>query len=83
MIHKIDNSTYIIDGLLSIDELNYKLDLNISTGNYETISGLLIENMGEIPTEQDNRTMEIDGLLFKIEAVKGKRIDKVKLYINN
>ncbi len=82
-IKKIDNSTYIIDGLLTIDELNYKLDLNISSENYETISGLLIDTMGEIPRELDDRTIEIDNLVFKIESVKKKRIDKIKLYIGS
>jgi putative hemolysin len=81
-IRKLDNSTYIIDGLLSIDELNYKLGLNISSENYETISGLLIDTMGEIPSEKDDRTIEIDDLVFKIESVKRKRIDKIKLYVN-
>jgi len=82
-IKKINNSTYIIDGLLTIVELNYKLDLNISSENYETISGLLIDTMGEIPSENDDRTIEIDDLIFKIESVKKKRIDKIKLYIGN
>jgi putative hemolysin len=80
-IKKIDNSTYIIDGLLTIDELNDELDLSISSDNYETISGLLIDNMGEIPGEHDDRTIEIDNLVFKIESVKRKRIDKIKLYV--
>lgn len=81
-IKKLDNSTYLIDGLLTIDELNDELDLNISSENYETISGLLIDTMGEIPGEEDDRTIEIENLVFKIESVKKKRIDKIKLYIN-
>lgn len=82
-IKKLDSSTYIIDGLLTIDELNYKLDLDISSENYETISGFLIDTMGEIPQERDDRTIEIDNLVFKIESVKKKRIDKIKLYIGS
>lgn len=82
-IKKIDNSTYIIDGLITVDELNYKLNLDISSENYETISGLLIDTMGEIPRERDDRTIEIDNLVFKIESVKKKRIDKIKLYIGS
>lgn len=80
-IKKLDNDTYLIDGLLTIDELNSKLDLNISSDNYETISGLLIDTMGEIPNDHDDRTIELDNLVFKIESVNKKRIDKVKLYI--
>ncbi len=82
-IKKIDNSTYLIDGLLTIDELNSELELNISSDNYETISGLLIDTMGEIPSEYDDRTIEIENLVFKIESVKKKRIDKIKLYIGS
>jgi putative hemolysin len=80
-VKKIDDSTYIIDGMTTIDELNIKLDLNLYSENYDTISGYLIDHMGSIPQEHDERTIEIDHLVFKLESVKNKRIDKVKLYI--
>lgn len=37
--------------------------------------------MGRIPQENDDRTIEVDHLVFKLESIKHKRIDKVKLYI--
>lgn len=80
-IKKVDDSTYLIDGLTSIDELNNKLDLNLYSENYDTISGFLIDRLGTIPQENDDRTIELDNLVFKLESVKHKRIDKVKLYI--
>jgi putative hemolysin len=80
-IKKIDDSTYIIDGLATIDELNNKLDLDLFSENYDTVSGYLIDHIGYIPQENDDRTIEIDNFVFKIESVKQKRIDKVKLYI--
>jgi len=49
--------------------------------NYDTISGFLIDKMGSIPQEYDDRTIELEHLVFKLESVKNKRIDKVKLYI--
>lgn len=80
-IKKLDDSTYIIDGLTTIGEMNNRLDLNLYSENYDTISGFLIDHLGSIPQEQDDRTIEIDNLVFKLESVKHKRIDKVKLYI--
>lgn len=80
-ILKIDTNTYIIDGLVTIGELNNKLDLNLYSENYDTISGYLIDRIGSIPKEEDDRTIEIDNMVFKLESVKHKRIDKVKLYI--
>ena len=80
-IVKVDVNTYIIDGMLTLGELNNKLDLDLYSDNYETISGFLIDRIGSIPKEKDDRTIEIDNLVFKLESVKSKRIDKVKLYI--
>lgn len=80
-IKMLDTSTYLLDGLLTIDELNEELDLGISSENYDTISGFLIDTMGAIPSDDEDRTIEIDNLVFKIISVKQKRIDKIKLYI--
>lgn len=82
-LKKLDNDTFLIDGLLSIDELNNALNLDMSSENYDTISGLLIDTMGEIPSDDDDRTIEIGNLVFKIESVKQKRIEKIKLYIGS
>lgn len=80
-VKKLDESTYLIDGMATIDELNSMLDLDLFSENYDTISGYLIDHMGSIPQEHDERVIEIDHLVFKLESVKNKRIDKVKLYI--
>lgn len=80
-VQKLDDSTYIIDGLITIDELNEKLNLNLYSDNYETLSGFLTELIGFIPKENDDPIVEQDHLVFKIKSVKRKRIDKVKLYI--
>lgn len=80
-IKKIDDSTYMLDGLVTLDELNLKLKLDIHSDNYDTLSGYLIDQIGCIPQEKDDRTIEIEHLVFKLESVKHKRIDKVKLYI--
>lgn len=80
-IKKLDDSTYLIDGMTSIDELNNRLDLDLFSENYDTVSGFLIDHLGTIPQENEDRTIEFDNLVFKIESVKHKRVDKVKLYI--
>ncbi|BCN28824.1 hemolysin family protein [Anaeromicropila herbilytica] len=80
-IEKMDDSTYLIDGLINVDEINSKLDLEIESENYDTISGLLIDTIGEIPKEGDTRKIEVDNLIFELVSVKEKRIDKVKLYL--
>ena len=80
---KIDENTYLIDGQYYIDDLNDDLMLNLESEEHETIGGLIIDLLGEIPDEDEpeERIVEFDNCTFKIESVKDRRIDKVKLYI--
>lgn len=82
-INKLDETTYLIDGLVTISELNNRLDLDLYSENYDTISGYLIDHLGCIPNEKEDRIIEIGKLVFRLVSVKHKRIDKIKLYIGN
>jgi len=79
----VGENTYLIDGHYYIDDLNEKLLLNLESEEHETIGGLVIDLLGEIPDEDDTeeRIVEFDNCTFKIESVKDRRIDKVRLYI--
>ncbi len=82
-IEKLDEYTYLIDGQYYIDDLNDELQLNLESEEHETIGGLIIDLLGEIPDEdeKEERIIELENCTFKIESVKDRRIDKVKLYI--
>lgn len=82
-LEKIDENTYMIDGQYYIDDLNDELGLNLESEEHETIGGLIIEILGEIPDEDETeeRILELENFTLKIESVKDRRIDKVKLYI--
>ena len=80
-ISKLDSNKFLIDGLVLIDEINEKLHLNLASDNCDTISGFLIDIMGTIPNEGEDKTIEYENCIFKIQEVKEKRINKVELYI--
>jgi len=80
-IRKVDNNTYIVSGLLSLDDLNDNLDLNLISKNYNTIGGFLISLMGCIPKINENKTIEYGDVIFKIEEVKQRRIERIKICI--
>jgi putative hemolysin len=55
-IVKIDeNACMKLMDLFQLMKLMSKLDLEIDSENYDTISGFLIDEMGIIPSESDNR----------------------------
>ena len=79
---KIDENTYVLSGSMPIYEVNKLIKSNIPEGDYDTLSGYLQEELGRIPTEEENPIIETDELIFKIEEYEDKRILKVKDYKN-
>lgn len=75
---KIDENTYIFSGSISVSEVEKMLDVEIPEGDYDTLSGYLIEELGRIPDEKEKLTIETEEVIYKIEKIKDKRITKIK-----
>ena len=82
-IVKVDENTYMIDGNTDLDDINEELGLELASENSETLGGFIIELLGDLPDEEEkeDKVIEYENLVFKIESVKDRRIEKVKLYI--
>lgn len=78
---KIDNNTFIVDGLLSLVDLNNYLDINIKSDISDTVGGFLINEIGEIPKPNEDITIEYNNVIFKVEEVDEKRIKKIRISI--
>ena len=78
-IKKIDKNTFLITGNIALYELEDALNVTIEQGDYDTLSGYLVDKLGRIPTDKDKGVMiETDKINYKIEMVKNKQIIKVK-----
>ena len=80
---KIDNNTYLIDGGVSLYEFKKIIGVEIPEGDYETLSGYLIEKLGRLPEENEDIVLEDENLTYKVEEYEDKRIKKVKVCRNN
>ncbi len=80
---KIDDNTYMINGSVSIHDLRKILNVEIPEGEYDTLSGYLIEKLGRIPLDNENPIIETDKVTYKIEEYEDKRIIWVKACRNN
>jgi putative hemolysin len=78
-IQKIDSTTYIANGMVSIDEINETLDVELPSEHYDTIGGLVIDLLGSIPKENEENIVEYENIIFKVEKVNEKRIELVKI----
>lgn len=81
-LEKIDNHTYLVDGIYSIDDLIDNLNIDIISKNHNTISGYLIDILGEIPDDTYlDKEIEVNDIIFKIKSIKENRIDKIELIL--
>ena len=82
VVKKIDENTFMIDGNVSLDDLEEDYGIILESDSSETIGGFIIDNLGEIPTESDlGKEMDFGKYKITITSVKERRIDKVKLVI--
>ena len=75
---KIDDNNYLINGDVSIFDLKKILGIEIPEGEYDTLSGYLIELLGRIPEDDENPVIETEKVIYKIEDYEDKRIMKVR-----
>ena len=80
-LQKIDDYNFIVDGNYLIDDLDDELDLKLDNVNHDTISGFVLHLLGEIPDDNQERSVTYENLTFKITGVKGNRVTKIKLTI--
>ena len=65
------------DARIDIHDLNELLDAELPTNGFETLGGLIYEQLGRIPKKGEVLTFE--GLSLCVETVSGHRISKVSI----
>ena len=80
---KIDDNTFMISGSVTIYDLRKILEVDIPDGEYDTLSGYLIELLGRIPSDDEKPVIETEKVTYKIEEYEEKRILWVKACKNN
>ena len=85
LLKNISKNTFLASGLISINELNEKLHINLDSesDDYDTLGGFIIKLIGYIPKKDDDCIVNYKNIIFKIKEVNKKRIVKVEITINN
>jgi putative hemolysin len=71
-----DNS-YKVSAAVTIEEINEKLDLAIPEGDYQTVAGFILDQIGYIP--EAGEVLEYRNMKLTIKQMNGVRIDTVEL----
>ena len=73
----IDENTFLVDGGMSIEEVNEELEIGLPDGDYETIAGFVLDILGRIPREGE--LFDFRHMKFEITRMQGLKIDAIKL----
>ncbi|MDO8673572.1 MAG: hemolysin family protein [Dehalococcoidia bacterium] len=75
MIREIDSKTFEVDAGQRVEEINRELDLRLPLGDYETIAGFVLNELGHIPTEGEQFSHY--DIKFTIAEMQGLKIEKL------
>ncbi len=82
VIEKVNDTTYIVDGNVHLDDLEESTGVALESESSETINGFITDLMGEIPRENTKYdTINYENYAFDIIDVKDRRIEKLKISI--
>lgn len=76
---RLDDNTLQVEGSMRIDEANDSLDLELPEGDYETMAGLVLHELGRIPTEGEQLILgELRLVVAKMSGVKIEQLHVIR-----
>ena len=81
LIHKIDENSYEVDGMIDIETLDKELAIGLpESEDYEGLGGLIVTEMGRVAVVGDE--IMIDNVRLKVLEVDKMRVSKVLIELN-
>ena len=79
-IQQIGPYEYVVDGSLSLDDLNDFLDISLEAEDYDSLGGLFIEHLDRLPEEGDELTTS-QNIRLAVDKVDKNRAEIVHVYL--
>ncbi|MCF7911709.1 MAG: hemolysin family protein [Candidatus Cloacimonetes bacterium] len=77
-ISKVNDHEYIINGMVTISELNQKFDLDIPEDEYDNLAEFLYDSFNRVPAKNDSYVYE-NRIEFSVTNIKSRRINYVRM----
>ena len=71
----VGEKAFQVDGIMGVDDANETLSLNIPDGEYNTVAGYLLNEIGRIPAEGELVTL--NDLSILVAKMQGTKIEKL------
>jgi len=74
-VERLDGGELLVDGGMSVDDLSDLLPIQLPEGDWDTVGGFLLSELGRLPIEGE--TVTYDGYVFTARRLEGRRISLV------
>lgn len=76
-VQKLDDHVYRIDGATKLDDLNDLLELSLESEDYDSLGGLIIEQLDHLP--RVGETVMYENIRLTVESLDKNRVEWVKM----
>ena len=76
-ITQLDDDSFEVDGTLSVGELEELLDTELPEGDYDTVAGFVLDQLGHIPEEGEEAAIQFENLTFTVKGMDDLRIENI------
>ena len=80
-ISKINDTTFTIDGITDLDEVDELIGADLPEGDYDTLGGFITSQLGFLPGDGEMNVVEYENIRFTVLSVEERRIGKVRVEI--
>lgn len=77
LYRKISSHQMDVSAKIKIEEINQRFKIHLPEGNYQTLSGYLLEELGHIPRRGER--LETDNCIFTVLSSTRKRVNWVRI----
>lgn len=81
-VTQLDDHSFEVDGSLSIGELEELVDMEISDRDFDTVAGFVMDQLGYIPSEDEQAVVHYNNIDFTVQKMDDRRIEQVLVRIN-
>ncbi len=75
---RVDATRWLVDGQITLDDLAEELGLVLPDGEYVTLAGFMLDQLGIIPEE--GAEVDFDGWLLKVHDMEKRRIAEILVH---
>lgn len=80
-VTQLDDHSFVVDGSMNVSDLDALLETDLPEGDYDTVAGFLMDQLGHIPAEEEKAQVQWENITFTIQKMDDRRIEQVLIHV--